>query len=65
MLLNTSFNLAGDTICETVDDVLDTLKRSQLEYTYFPEYDKMICVKENTNAKKKGRINYMVTNDEV
>ena len=65
MLLNTSFNLGGDTICESVDDVMDTLKRSELEYTYFPEHGKMVYVPENSNAGKKGKINYMVTNDEV
>lgn len=65
MLLNTSFNLGGDTICETIDDVMDTLRRSELEYTYFPEHGKMVYVPENSNAGKKGKINYSVTNDEV
>jgi len=65
MLLNTSFNLGGDTICETVDDVMDTLRRSELEYTYFPEHGKMVYVPENSNAGKKGKIDYSVTNDEI
>ena len=36
MLLNTSFNLSCDTICETVEDAVDTLKRSQLNYLLLP-----------------------------
>lgn len=60
MLLNTSLNLSGDTICETVKDVVDTLKRSKINYAYFPECGKMIHVPENSNAGKKGKINYAI-----
>ena len=42
MLLNTSLNLAGDTIVETVDDVLDTLKNSEIDYIYFPETSTLV-----------------------
>jgi carbamoyltransferase len=37
ILLNTSFNLAGDAIVETLDNALDTLKRSEIDYLYLPE----------------------------
>jgi carbamoyltransferase len=37
MLLNTSFNLAGDPIVETVEDAIKTLIKSKLDYVYFPE----------------------------
>lgn len=37
LLLNTSFNLAGDTIVETVDDAIGTLNSSDIDYLYFPE----------------------------
>jgi carbamoyltransferase len=37
MLMNTSLNLAGDTIVETVDDAIRTLKDSEIDYLYFPE----------------------------
>ena len=37
MLLNTSFNLAGDTIVETIDDALKTFSKSDIDYLYFPE----------------------------
>jgi len=37
VLFNTSFNLAGDPLVETVEDALDTLYRSELKYLYLPE----------------------------
>ena len=37
LLLNTSFNLAGDTIVETVEDAIRTLNSSDIDYVYFPE----------------------------
>lgn len=37
ILLNTSFNLAGDTIVETLDDALNTFHNSDIDYLYFPE----------------------------
>lgn len=37
MLLNTSFNLAGEPIVETVSDSIRTLHDSKLDYVYFPE----------------------------
>lgn len=38
ILLNTSFNLAGDAIVETLDDALSTLERSDIDYLYLPEF---------------------------
>lgn len=37
VLFNTSFNLAGDPLVESIDDALDTLYRSKLKYLYLPE----------------------------
>jgi carbamoyltransferase len=37
ILLNTSFNLAGEPIVETVDDALRTFKNSKIDILYFPE----------------------------
>tara|TARA_B100001248_G_scaffold224977_1_gene182408 strand:- start:6075 stop:7580 length:1506 start_codon:yes stop_codon:yes gene_type:complete len=37
VLLNTSFNLAGDTIVETVEDAIKTYDCSDIDYIYFPE----------------------------
>lgn len=44
ILFNTSFNLAGDTIVETIDDALKTLRESEIEYMYLPEIKKLIYV---------------------
>jgi carbamoyltransferase len=37
ILFNTSFNLAGNTIVETLDDALWTLYNSNIDYLYLPE----------------------------
>ena len=42
MVLNTSLNLAGDTIVETVDDALNTLRDSGIDHIYFPETETLI-----------------------
>lgn len=44
VLFNTSFNLGGDPLVETLDDALETLKKSQLEYLYLPEYNKLVTI---------------------
>lgn len=45
VLFNTSFNLAGETIVEDIQDALSTLRRSELEYLYLPEVSKLIYIK--------------------
>jgi len=45
MLFNTSFNLGGDPLVETLQDAINTLKNSQIEYLYLPEYSKLIVIK--------------------
>ena len=37
ILFNTSFNLAGDCIVETIDDAINTLNNSKIDYLYLPE----------------------------
>lgn len=44
ILFNTSFNLAGDAMVETLDDAIDTLRRSKLEYLYLPEIQTLIKI---------------------
>ena len=44
ILFNTSFNLAGETIVETIDDALSTLRRSELEYMYLPDINQMVYI---------------------
>lgn len=42
ILFNTSFNLAGDPLVETVAEALDTLKKSDLKYLWLPEIGKLL-----------------------
>ena len=51
ILLNTSFNLAGDTIVETIEDAMRTLNDSDIDHIYFPE--KGIIMSTNFIYKKK------------
>ena len=62
ILFNTSFNLGGDPLVETIEDALDTLNRSDIEYMYLPEIGKLVKVpndgidKSNTLSKDKTNI---------
>jgi len=44
ILFNTSFNLAGDTIVDNMEDALKTLEESDIEYLYLPDIMKLIHV---------------------
>lgn len=44
IVFNTSFNLGGEPLVETLDDALRTLANSDIEYLYLPEYNKLIKV---------------------
>ena len=45
ILFNTSFNLGGEPLVETLDDAVRTLYDSDIEYLYLPEYKKLISVR--------------------
>lgn len=45
MLLNTSFNLAGKAIVETLDDAISALRESSFEYLYLPEIKTVLYIK--------------------
>ena len=45
ILFNTSFNLGGEPLVETVDDAVRTLVNSQIEYLYFPELKTLVTAK--------------------
>jgi len=45
VLFNTSFNLAGEPLVETIDDALSTLNRSDLSYLYLPELNLLVTKK--------------------
>ena len=42
LLLNTSLNLAGDPIVETLEDLKDMLSRCSLNYIYLAEFNLLI-----------------------
>lgn len=45
IIMNTSFNLAGETLVETPTDALNTLRKSKIEYLYFSDIKKLIYIK--------------------
>jgi carbamoyltransferase len=47
ILFNTSFNLGGDPLVETIDDALHTLRQSNLQYLYLPELGKLLTIPHN------------------
>ena len=42
ILFNTSFNLAGDPLVETIEDALNTILNSDIKYLYLPDIKKLI-----------------------
>lgn len=44
ILFNTSFNLGGEPLVETLDDAIWTLLNSDIEYLYLPEYGKLVHI---------------------
>lgn len=42
VLFNTSFNLAGDCIVETLEDAINSFNKSNIDYLYLPEYELLI-----------------------
>ena len=42
ILFNTSFNLAGEPLVETIDDALRTLYSSKMKYLYLPELETLV-----------------------
>jgi len=42
ILFNTSFNLAGDPLVETMDDAFDTLRKTEIKYLYLPERNELL-----------------------
>lgn len=45
IVFNTSFNLGGEPLVETLEDAIWTLQQSDIEYLYLPEFRKLITVK--------------------
>jgi carbamoyltransferase len=54
ILFNTSFNLGGEPLVETINDALRTPRYSGLNYLYLPEIGKLICVPYNLGEEENG-----------
>ena len=54
VLFNTSFNLAGNTIVETLEDAIWTLKNSKINYLYLPEMRVLIKNPNDIIEEQKG-----------
>ena len=57
ILFNTSFNLAGDTIVETIDDALLTMRESEICYLYLPEKAELLFIPDASEPSIK-RLSY-------
>ena len=45
IVFNTSFNLGGEPLVETLEDAIWTLQESNIEYLYLPEFKKLVTIK--------------------
>ena len=52
IIFNTSFNLGGEALVETIEDAIDTCNRSEINYLYVPE-DQPIYIPEHLLRFKK------------
>ena len=57
IIFNTSFNLGGEPLVETLDDALRTLANSDIEYLYLPEYSTLIHVENTEEVEQNTTIN--------
>jgi predicted NodU family carbamoyl transferase len=39
--MNTSFNLAGETLVETPEDAFETFNKSDIDYLYFADLERL------------------------
>jgi len=51
ILFNTSFNLAGEPLVETLEDAIHTIRNSDIEYLYLPEVGKLLKYSENDSLE--------------
>lgn len=59
ILLNTSFNLAGEPLVETFEDALKVLEESKIDFLYLPELSLLIKNGEqNHEQSSKTRVNH-------
>ena len=54
MLFNTSLNLSGDTMAETIKDAEYIIDNSLVDYLYLADHARMVHREDNKNKHKKG-----------
>ena len=54
ILFNTSFNLAGEPLVETLDDAMRTIKNSDINYLYLPELGKLVHYPYNDSVVEEA-----------
>jgi carbamoyltransferase len=47
MVFNTSFNLGGEPLVETLEDAIKTLAKSEINYMYLPELKQLLTITTN------------------
>tara|TARA_R110002020_G_scaffold343689_1_gene558018 strand:- start:147 stop:1856 length:1710 start_codon:yes stop_codon:yes gene_type:complete len=55
ILFNTSFNLAGQPLVETLHDAVTTVKNSDIKYLYLPEEGKLVHYPENDSRVEEEK----------
>ena len=63
VLFNTSFNLAGEPLIETLHQAIEMLYKSQLEYLYLPEVGRLVYV--DNSLKKDPDMPEPPTHEEI
>ena len=59
ILFNTSFNLGGDPLVEEIEDAIDTLEKSDIDWMYMPEIQKLVYVPKTQTFNE---VNYFKQN---
>ena len=52
ILFNTSFNLGGEPLVETIEDAIETLETSDIKYMYLPELQKLVTIDYKNDSDK-------------
>jgi carbamoyltransferase len=55
ILFNTSFNLAGHPLVETLEDAMATVKNSDINYLYLPEEGKLVHYPQNDSVVEEEK----------
>jgi carbamoyltransferase len=55
ILFNTSFNLAGEPLVETLDDAMRTIKNSDINYLYIPEQGLLVKYPHNDSVVEEEK----------